>query len=146
MQTVILFMIIGIISGAAIGMQGPMATLISQRMGLLESVFIVHLGGVVVALVQLLLFQGGGKLSEWKSLPWYVYLAGVLGLVVFAAVTYLIPQIGATTTMMLIIVGQFIIGAVMDHFGWFEMAVRPFSLTKLIGLVVMLIGAWIAIR
>ena len=146
MQTVIFFMVIGIVSGAAIGMQGPMSTIIAQRMGLLESVFLVHLGGVVVALVPLLLFQGGGKLSSWRELPWYVYLAGALGLVVFAAVTYLIPQIGATTTMMLIIVGQFMIGAVMDHFGWFEMAVRPFSPQKLVGLVVMMIGAWIAIR
>lgn len=146
MQTVIFIMVIGVVSGAAIGMQGPMSTIIAQRMGLLESVLIVHLGGVVVALVPLLLFRQGGKLGEWRNLPWYVYLAGALGLVVFAAVTYLIPQIGTTTTMMLIIVGQFIIGAVMDHFGWFEMAVRPFSLTKLLGLIVMLIGAWIVIR
>jgi transporter family-2 protein len=146
MQTAIFLMVIGIVSGAAIGMQGPMSTLIAQRMGLLESVLIVHLGGVVVALVPLLLFQGGGKLGSWRDLPWYVYLAGALGLVVFAAVIYLIPQIGATTTMMLIIVGQFIIGAVMDHYGWFEMAVRPFSTQKLIGLLVMLIGAWIVIR
>ncbi|MBN2044703.1 MAG: DMT family transporter [Anaerolineales bacterium] len=146
MQTVLIFMVVGIVSGAVIGMQGPMSTIIAQRMGVLESVLIVHLGGVVVALVPLLLFQRGGKLGDWRTLPWYVYLAGVLGLVIFAAVTYLIPQIGATTTMMLIIVGQFLIGVVMDHFGWFEMAVRPFSLTKLVGLVVMLIGAWITIR
>jgi len=146
MQTVLFFIVIGVVSGAFIGMQGPMSTMIAQKMGLLESVFIVHLGGVVVALVPLLIFQRGGKLGEWRSLPWYVYLAGVLGLVIFAAVTYLIPQVGVTSTMMLIIVGQFIIGAVMDHFGWFEMAVRPFSFPKVIGLAVMLLGAWITLR
>lgn len=146
MQTVLFFMLIGVVSGVAIGMQGPMATMISQKMGLLESVFIVHLGGVVVSLFPLILLQSGGKLGEWRSLPWYVFLAGALGLIVFAAVTNLFPQIGATSTMMLIIVGQFIIGAVMDHFGWFEMTVRPFSLAKLVGLVIMMFGAWITLR
>lgn len=146
MQTVLFFIVIGVVGGAFIGMQGPMATMIDQKMGLLESVFIVHLGGVIVSLLPLLIFQRGGKLGQWRSLPWYVYLAGVLGLIVFAVVTYLIPQIGVTSTMLLLIVGQFIIGAVMDHYGWFEMTMRPFSLPKLIGVVVMLLGAWITLR
>lgn len=146
MQAIILIMVVGIISGAAIGLQGPMASIITHKLGLLESVFIIHVGGAVIALVPLLLFQKGGNLSQWRDLPWYVFLAGVFGLVVFAAISYLIPRVGVTPAMMLIILGQVVIGAILDHYGMLGAAVRQFSIPKLAGIVVMLAGAWLTIR
>jgi len=146
MQAIILIIMIGVISGVAIGIQGPLASIITHKLGLLESVFIVHLGGAVIALVPLLLFQKGGNLSEWRDLPWYVFLAGVSGLVVLAAISYLIPIVGVTPAMMLIILGQVVIGVVLDHYGMLGAAVRQFSTPKLAGIVIMLAGAWLAIR
>jgi hypothetical protein len=62
MESVILIILIGLIGGVAVGLQGPLASMISQRLGMLESVFIVHLGGVFIALLPLL-FLGGGKME-----------------------------------------------------------------------------------
>jgi transporter family-2 protein len=55
--------VIGLAGGVAVGLQGPLASMISQRLGMLESAFIVHIGGAFVALL-LLLFYGGGKLAQ----------------------------------------------------------------------------------
>ena len=143
MPPVLLYIVVGIVSRAVIGFQGPLASIITHRLGLLESVFIVHLGGTLVALIPLLLFRGGGKLDEWRTLPWYVFLAGICGLVVFAGISYLIPKIGVTPAMMLIIVGQVIIGSILDHYGLLGAEVRSFSFTKLAGIGVMLMGAWL---
>lgn len=146
MQAIIPIIIIGVISGAAIGLQGPMASIITHKLGILESVFIIHFGGAIIALVPLLLIQKGGNLSQWRDLPWYVFLAGVFGLVVFAAVSYLIPRVGVAPAMMLIILGQVVIGVILDHYGMLGAAVRQFSVLKLAGILIMLAGAWLTIR
>lgn len=146
MQAIIPIIIVGVLSGAAIGLQGPMASIITHKLGILESVFIIHLGGAVIALVPLLVFQKGGNLARWRDLPWYVFLAGVFGLVVFAAISYLIPRVGVAPAMMLIILGQVVIGVILDHYGILGAAVRHFSMPKLAGIVIMLAGAWLTIR
>ncbi len=85
MPTILLIIIIGLLGGFAVGLQGPLASLISQRVGVLESAFIVHLGGVVAALVPLLMLRGG-NLGQWRNAPWYALGAGTLGLILVAGV------------------------------------------------------------
>ena len=69
MEPIILIILIGLAGGVAVGLQGPLASMISQRLGILESVFIIHIGGALIALLPLL-FYSGGKLAQWKQLPW----------------------------------------------------------------------------
>ncbi len=45
MEPIILIILIGLAGGAAVGLQSPMASMITQRLGIFESVFIVHIGG-----------------------------------------------------------------------------------------------------
>ena len=45
MQSIIVIILIGLAGGIAVGIQAPLSSMISQRLGILESVFIVHLGG-----------------------------------------------------------------------------------------------------
>ena len=40
MESILLIIGIGLIGGIAVGLQGPMASLITQRLGIFESVFI----------------------------------------------------------------------------------------------------------
>ena len=146
MDQILIFVFVGLISGMAIGMQGPMASMITQQLGMLESVFIVHLGGVVVSLFPLLLFLGGGKLSQWRDLPWYVFLAGAFGLIVLASISFLIPRIGASSAIILIMVGQVIIGVILDHFGLLGSTVQPISLPRVAGILVIFLGLWITLK
>src|SRR5512133_2578941 len=142
MEPIILIILIGLAGGAAVGLQSPLASMISQRLGIFESVFIVHLGGAIVALIPLL-FMGGGKLSQWRSLPWYALIAGVFGLVVISAISYSIPRIGVASATISIVVGQILIGTVLDHFGLLGASVRPLDLSRLLGLAVMMLGLWL---
>lgn len=146
MYSVPMLFIIGIVSGAAIGLQGPMASIITQKLGIFESVFIVHVGGALAGLIPLVLIQHGGNLSHWRELPWYVFFAGLFGLIVLSAISFLIPRIGVSPAMMLIILGQIIIGAVLDHFGLLGTVQRSFSLKQVAGIGVMLLGVWMTVR
>jgi transporter family-2 protein len=145
MQTLLLAVIVGLLGGLAVGLQGPLASLMSQQVGTLGSVFIIHLGGAVMAGL-LLLVMGGGNLGAWRSVPWYVLGAGVFGLIVLSAVSYTIPRIGAATTVTLIVVAQLILSTLLDHFGLLGTSVRPIDPSRMLGMAVLFLGTWLMVH
>lgn len=145
MESIILIILIGLIGGVAVGLQSPLASMITQRLGLFESVFIVHMGGALIALIPLLVY-GGGKLPEWRNLPWYALAAGIFGLVVIGSISYMIPRIGIAATITTIVAGQLLVGTILDHYGLLGAAVRSMDLTRVIGLAVVLAGVWLTVK
>ena len=145
MRTLLISVLLGLIGGVAVGLQGPLASLISQRLGVLESAFLVHLGGALLALLLLLPFKGG-RLGAWYSLPWYALAAGTLGVLVLGSVSYTMPRIGATAGVTLLIAGQLVISLIFDHFGLLNTPVRPIDLGRLAGLLFLAIGVWLIVR
>jgi transporter family-2 protein len=145
MESILLIILIGLAGGVAVGLQAPMASMITQRLGTFESVFIVHLGGALIALLPLL-FSGGGNLAGWKELPWYTLLAGVFGLVVIGAISYMIPRVGVAAAVITIVAGQMLVSTVLDHFGWLGGMGRPMDLTRATGLLVVLVGVWLTVK
>ncbi len=57
MQSIIIIVLIGLMGGVAVGIQAPLSSMISQRLGILESVFIIHIGGAIAALTSPLILQ-----------------------------------------------------------------------------------------
>ena len=145
MQSLVLIILLALLGGIAVGIQSPLASLMSQRLGLLESILIINLGGALCAGVPLIL-MGGGQLSAWQRIPWYGLGAGAFGLVVIGAVSAAIPRVGASATIILIVAGQLIVGVLIDQFGVFDTLVRPLDLLRVAGLVLVLLGAWLVIR
>ncbi len=145
MESILLIILIGLTGGVAVGLQSPMASMITQRLGVFESIFIVHIGGALIALVPLL-FYGGGKLAQWRSVPWYVLGAGVFGLIVIAAISYMIPRVGVAASITTIVAGQMLMGVLLDHFGWLEAMQRPLDPTRVLGLAIVLVGVWLTVK
>ena len=145
MESVLFIILIGLVGGVAVGVQAPMSSMITQRLGTFESVFIVHLGGALIALLPLL-FSGGGNLARWKELPWYTLFAGIFGLVVIGAISYMIPQIGVAAAVLTIVAGQMLVSTVLDHFGWLGGTGRPMDLTRFVGLLVVMVGVWLTVK
>ncbi|HXQ33938.1 MAG TPA: DMT family transporter, partial [Anaerolineales bacterium] len=133
------------IGGVAVGLQSPLASMITQRLGLFESVFIVHIGGAIIALIPLLIY-GRGKLAEWRSIPWYVLGAGIFGLVVIGSISYMIPRIGIAAAITTIVAGQLLVGTILDHYGLLGAAGRSMDLTRGFGLAVVLLGVWLTMK
>ena len=145
MESIFLIILIGLAGGIAVGLQSPMASMITQRLGVFESVFIVHIGGALIALLPLL-FYGGGKLAQWRSVPWYVLGAGVFGLVVIGAISYMIPRVGVAASITTIVAGQLLVGTILDHFGLLGAAGRSLDATRALGLAVVLVGVWLTVK
>jgi transporter family-2 protein len=144
METIFLIILIGLAGGMAVGLQSPMASMITQRLGIFESVFIVHIGGAIIALIPMLIY--GSKLSQWRSVPWYTLGAGIFGLVVIAAISYMIPRVGVAASIITVVAGQLLVGTILDQYGWLGASVRPLDWTRSIGLAVVLFGVWLTVK
>ena len=144
METIILIILVGLAGGVAIGLQSPMASMLTQQLGLFESVFIVHIGGAIIALIPMLIYDS--KLSQWRSVPWYTLGAGIFGLVVIAAISYMIPRVGVAASIITVVAGQLLVGSILDQYGLLGASIRPLDLTRGIGLAVVLFGVWLTVK
>ncbi len=136
--------LVGLVGGVAVAVQASLAGMITEQLGVLENALIVFGGGFLVALTLILINQGG-KIRGWNSLPWYVFLAGPLGIVIITSIGFAIPRIGLASTLTLFVVSQLIIGVVFDHFGWLA-AMRPMDLNRIVGILLLFIGTWVVLR
>ncbi|MBN8656397.1 MAG: DMT family transporter [Anaerolineae bacterium] len=144
MDTLFIIILIGLVGGMSIGLQGPLSSMITQKLGSLESVFIIHLGGAVAALIPMLFF--GSKLGQWKSVPWYALIAGAFGLIVISAMGYMIPRIGAAGALITLMAGQILVASILDHFGLLGMTTRAIDLQRIIGFGVVMLGVWLTVK
>lgn len=146
MDSVFIIILVGLAGGLAVGLQSPLASMLTQRLGFLESIFIVHIGGAIFSLLPLLILSGGGRLAQWRSAPWYALAAGFFGLVVIAAVSFTIPRVGVAAAITTVVAGQIIMSAVLDNFGWLGASVRPLDAPRLLGLAVVMLGVWLTVK
>lgn len=136
---------LGILGGIAVGLQSPIAGAISERVGGTASSFIIHVSGAFFS-GALLLLRGGEQLGNWRSLAWYMWIGGIFGVVLYLTLSVTFPRLGATSALVLIILGQLLTGIVLDQFGWLGVPIRPIDLSRLIGVLVVIAGAYLILR
>jgi len=143
MSTFVLI-ILAIIGGLASAFQGHFMGIMDQKIGSKESVFITYAGGGLLITLTMIATRGG-HLSVWQNAPWYAFTAGVLGLVIVGAIGYTVPRLGMAKAFTLIVASQLLAAVIFDQFGLLGAAVRTLSLSRLIGLVLTILGVWLVL-
>ncbi|GAA6114255.1 DMT family transporter [Apilactobacillus apinorum] len=72
--------------------------------------------------------------------PWWIWLGGVLGAIFVLTNAFLSPQIGAGTTIVLVLLGNLFGSILVDKYGLLNSPKKPVGAMKYIGLIVMLIA------
>jgi len=135
-----------VVVGLAIAAQTQFAGVLGQHVGVMESVFIIHLGGLVAAGVYLLVI-GGGNLGAWRAAPWYVLLfGGLLGVVIVGGYAYVIPKIGLAPAITIAVASQLIFSAILSHYGVLGALQQPLTVSRIAGILVLLVGTWLIVR
>jgi len=134
------------ISGIAMAIQGTINSSLSQRTSLLSATLVVHIIGTVVAFIALLAWRAPLLKYNWTSVPWYLYLGGILSVLIVGLVAVSIPKIGVCNATTAIIIGQVSMAVLIDHFGWFGMARLPWNSSQLIGIALFAAGAKLLFR
>ncbi len=116
--------------------------IISPRLATMHS-FIV--GTILIVLINV--FSGGFKqYGLIVKAPPYLWIGGILGLLVVLLGAIITPQLGAASTITLIVGAQIICSIVIDSLGLFGVQKVPLDLQRLIGAVMILIAVKLIIR
>lgn len=141
----VLLIIVAVVGGISVALQAQMMGLLDKSIGTVEGVFVTYAGGGLLISIILILMRGG-NLTAWQSVPWYAYASGALGLIIVGAIGYSAPRLGLVATFTVIVSSQFVVAALIDHFGVLGATTHPLDLSRILGIILLLIGIWLTIR
>ncbi len=132
-------LLMSILAGAAMSVQGVMNTRLGERIGLYGSNAFVQGTAFLLSLIALWI-AGKGNLKELPNVSKIYWLGGAIGLVITLSVMVGIKQLGPTLAVSVILIAQLLIAALIDAFGLLGAEKVPFHFGKYIGLVLMIAG------
>jgi len=138
----IAFFLLGLLAGSMITVQSVLNSVLGKRIENFGAVLVLTIVSISVLLVLILLFPTTANLRKMPGISeWYLYIGGVLGIVILAAPIFLIPKIGATSTLTALVMGQLILALLIDHFGLFSIPRMEINWLRIIGVLLIVAGA-----
>lgn len=128
--------IMSIVAGAAMSVQGVMNTRLGEGIGNMEANAFVQGTAFALALAALLFYRQG-SFSELVQVNRLYWLGGALGLVITLTVMLGIKSLGPTVAVSVILIAQLFVAAVIDAFGLMGSEKLAFSWGKWLGLALM---------
>lgn len=138
----IIFPLLALIAGAAVAFQAQINGGLGKKVGAIEGSFISFVIGTA-ALFFLVLFLGKGNLLAVQSVPKWQLIGGLLGAFYVTVMILVVPKIGVATTLVAVIAGQIIIGAIIDHFGLFGGVKISIDVKKITAIVLLFISLYL---
>lgn len=71
---------------------------------------------------------------------WWLWIGGILGAIYVGSAAVITPKIGASGFIIMVVAGQILIALLMDHFGLRGLEQKPITLTKWLGVALILGG------
>lgn len=144
----LLYYLLPVMAGVAITVQSGINS--QLRVALqhpIMAAFISFLTGTI-ALGLILLFSRTAypALDSYSNISWYKFSGGLFGVFVVTVTLLSVAEIGAANMFVLIIAGQLITALLMDQFGLLGMKVNPVTLQKLLGILLLVCGAYLVNR
>lgn len=138
----ILFPLVAVIGGIAIAIQSQINGGLGKKVGVIEATFVSFFIGTLVLFLSVLFF-GKGNLLAMTSVPKWQLLGGVLGVIYLVISVFIVPKIGVASTLVAVIAGQIIMGAIIDHFGLFGGTRIPIDVKKIVAIMLLFISLYL---
>lgn len=107
---------------------------------------ILFLVGWIVSLINLFLSGGMPKLPTTEPVPIYFYLGGLFVIFYILSITWVVPKFGVGNAISMVLLGQLISMAVIDHFGILGTLKHTISTQRFVGLAFMMFGVYLTVR
>ena len=138
----------------AVGGLIPIQTAANSRLRLsvgnkpVVSALISFTVALCVAVIATAVLQGNPvpQFADGVSAPWWVWLGGAMGVCFVLGNILLFPRLGAVQTVVLPILGQVVMGLLVDRFGLFGAPVLGVTFMRVLGAVVVLAGIVMVLR
>jgi len=139
---------LALVAGLAGSIQVAVMGRFGERVGSFEALAANLLFSTLIATTLLLVLRqslagfGDAIRSPW----WYWVGGGGMGVVVVLTITVVTPRLGTAATIGLLIAGQLAMGVLIDRYGWFGVEQVQISWPRLLGVLLLAVGALLALR
>ena len=135
-------LILAVIAGALMAVQAPTNALLGKAAGSpVTAAFISFLVGSAALAVLVALGASRPAVSDFKELPWYVWIGGLYGAFFVAVAAFAAPRLGVGVLLTAVVAGQLSAALLLDHFGLLGLERHPANISRLAGLALVLVGA-----
>jgi transporter family-2 protein len=107
---------------------------------------VLFLVALFISVAFLFVVEGGLRPLPKTWLPFYFYLGGAFVAFYVLSVTWVAPRFGVGNAIAFVLLGQLVSMAAIDHFGLLGAPTHAITLQRLIGLILMSIGVFLAVR
>ena len=146
-RTAVVSWTVALLSGLAIGLQVTLNGLAGRLIGARNTGLLVNASGGLIALLLILALALTRQGIAWPQITrptWtQVGLAGLLGIGIIMGIAFALPRVGVAAGLASVLLGQLAFAIVIDTLGWGGGTPIPLSLSRLAGLLLVLIGAWL---
>ena len=129
-------MIIALISGALMSIQGVLNTQLTKQTSVWVSNSWVQFSALIICLGAWAVTDRKSFAMLWQVEHKYVLLGGIIGAFITLTVILSMKNIGPAQAALLIVVAQLAVAYAIELFGWFEVEKTQFSWVKLVGLLI----------
>lgn len=138
-----LTMLIGLIIGIGLPMQTSINSRLKVSVGspFVASLISFSLGTLFLALITLLIDKSLlFPFNLFGKEPFWLWIGGLLGVIYLTSNILLFPKLGSVQTVIMPILGQIIMGLIIDNFGLFGSLVQPLNWSRIVGAILVVIG------
>ena len=111
---------------------------LTSSIGMYGTSLLVHVIGGLVILAYIKLIKK--EKLKFGPMPWYLYLGGLIGLIMVSFSSLTISHIGNTLYTCFSITGQVFLSILFDHFGLFGVKQTSFHSKRIPGLLLIIFG------
>ncbi|MGI1657820.1 MAG: DMT family transporter [Desulfitobacterium sp.] len=140
-----LFVFVAILGGMLLGIQTPINGALGKRIGGIEGALVSFTVGMICLLFAVFFF-GKGNLSQVAQVPKLWLVGGALGAVAVTCSILSVQKIGVTSVLTAAVLGQIMVGLIIDHFGLLGVAKVPVNSLRLLGVALMIGGLFLVLR
>lgn len=132
--------IIALISGALMSIQGVFNTEVTKQTSIWVSAGWVQLTAFLTCIL-MWMFTGREQVTGlWQVQPWYMLTGGIMGAMITYTVIKSMGSLGPAKAALIIVVAQIIIAYGIELFGLFGVEKAGFEWKKAIGAIVAIVG------
>ena len=145
---ILIFISIAMMTGGLLPVQAALNAQLGHflKHPLLSTFINVFVGLLTVSVILLLARPEYPSFKTVQTIPPYLYLGGIIGAIFVTIGLLLLPKIGATNTMMAMVVGQLLVSIIIDHYGLLNAPVLELSGSRISGAIFLLFGLYLIQR
>lgn len=143
MNALLLYAGLALLCGMLIAVQAATNSVLHSALGntLWVATILFGLGFVFLLCLILVLAPETPNWQAGLSAPPWAFIGGIVVASYVLTITFIVPRIGVANAIIFIVTGQLIAAVLIDHFGWFSVAVRAIDTQRIIGIVLLIVGA-----